>query len=163
MLTLNQRMFKSLFAKEHKHFYYAKKWNEMNEVLGHLCAHSRLNWARRTSGGWWDEWDGTALQTQDSKYEPWRSDAEHATSRSRRFPTILNLYEWVGKKHFVSLKLEDKSGFRTRDLRLYKQAALTTAPRPPRPLNTRWPNVVLMLWFIIRWTFFQPLTWKKAK
>ena len=30
---------------------YCKK-NEMNGVLGHLCAHNRLNWARRTSGGW---------------------------------------------------------------------------------------------------------------
>ena len=27
--------------------------------------------------------------TQDSKFEPWRSEAEHATSRSRRLPTIL--------------------------------------------------------------------------
>ena len=31
--------------------------NGMNGVLGHLCAHNRLNWARRTSWGWWDEWD----------------------------------------------------------------------------------------------------------
>ena len=35
--------------------------NEMNGVLGHLCAHNRLNWARRTSRGWWDDWDDTAL------------------------------------------------------------------------------------------------------
>ena len=33
-----------------------------------LCTY-RLNWVRRTSGGWWDEWDDTALQTQDSKFE----------------------------------------------------------------------------------------------
>ena len=25
----------------------------------------KLNWARRTSGGYWDEWDTTALQIQD--------------------------------------------------------------------------------------------------
>ena len=31
----------------------------------------------------------TVLPTQDSKFEPWRSEAEHATSRSRRLPTIL--------------------------------------------------------------------------
>ena len=47
-----------------------------------LCTY-RLNWARRTSWGWWDDWDDTVLQTQDSKFEPWRSEAEHATSRSR--------------------------------------------------------------------------------
>ena len=28
---------------------------------------------------------------QDSKFEPWRCEAEQATSRSRRLPTILNL------------------------------------------------------------------------
>ena len=55
------------------------------------------------------EWDDTALQTQDSKFEPWRSEAELATSRSRRLPTIFNLYGWAGKKHFVSLKLECQS------------------------------------------------------
>ena len=33
--------------------------------------------------------DDTVLLTQDSKFEPWRSEAEHATSRSRRLPTIL--------------------------------------------------------------------------
>ena len=33
------------------------------------------------------------------------SEAEQATSRSRMLPTIFNLYKWVGKKHFVSLKL----------------------------------------------------------
>ena len=31
---------------------------------------------------------------------------------------ILSFYEWAGKKHFVSLKLEYQSGVRTRDLRL---------------------------------------------
>ena len=53
----------------------------------------RLNWVRKTSWGWWDERDDTALQTQDSKFG-------HATSRSQRFLAILNHEEWVGKKHF---------------------------------------------------------------
>ena len=44
--------------------------------------------ARRTSWGWWDEWDDTALQTEHSTF--WRPEAEHATSRSRRLPTILS-------------------------------------------------------------------------
>ena len=51
---------------------------------------------------WWDEWDDTALQTHDSKFKPWRSEVEHATSQSRRFPTILHFYKRAGKKHFVS-------------------------------------------------------------
>ena len=37
------------------------QWNEINGILGHPCAH-RLNWARRTSWGWRDEWDDTALR-----------------------------------------------------------------------------------------------------
>ena len=65
----------------------AWKWNESG-FRPPLCTY-RLNWARRTSWGWWDDWDDTVLQTQDSKFEPWRSEAEHATSRSRRLPTIL--------------------------------------------------------------------------
>ena len=63
------------------------KWNESG-FRPPLCTY-RLNWARRTSWGWWDDWDDTVLQTQDSKFEPWRSEAENATSRSRRLPTIL--------------------------------------------------------------------------
>ena len=92
-----------------------------------VCTY-RLNWVRRTSWGWWDECDDTALQTQDSKFEPWRSEIEYATSRSQILPTILNLNEWVGKKDFVYLKLECQSGARARNLRLSKQRALTTAP-----------------------------------
>ena len=38
---------------------------------------------------------------QYSKFEPWRSEAEHATSRSRRLPTILTfLREW-GRNIFM--------------------------------------------------------------
>ena len=33
--------------------------------------------------------------THRSKFEHWRSEAEHATSRAWRFPTILNLQEWA--------------------------------------------------------------------
>ena len=86
-----------------KHFVSLKlegqKW--MNECFFRppLCAY-RLNWAMRTSGGWWEEWDDTALHTQDSKFKPWWSEVELATSRSRRCPTILHLYEWERKKHF---------------------------------------------------------------
>ena len=40
-----------------------------------------------------DESDDTALQTQDSQFEPWRSEAEHATTRSQMLNTILDLYE----------------------------------------------------------------------
>ena len=75
-----------------------RKWNESG-FRPPLCTY-RLNWARRTSWGWWDEWDDTVLQTQDSKFGPWWSEAEHATSRSRRLPTILSFYTWMGKKHF---------------------------------------------------------------
>ena len=42
------------------------KWNESG-FRPPLCT-DRLNWARRTSWGWWDDWDDTVLQTQDSKF-----------------------------------------------------------------------------------------------
>ena len=106
------------------------KWNERG-LRPHLCTYrlNMLNRARRTSWGWWDEWYDFPPDIHcNSKFESWRSEAEHTTSRSRRLSTILILYEWAGKKHFVSLKLEGQSGVRTHDLRLSKQAILTTAP-----------------------------------
>ena len=74
------------------------EWNESG-FRPPLCTY-RLNWARRTSWGWWDDWDDTVLQTQDSKFEPWRSEAEHATSRSRRLPTILTFTRGWGRNIF---------------------------------------------------------------
>ena len=58
------------------------QWNESG-FRPLLCTY-RLNWARRTSWRWWDEWYDTALQTQDSKVEPWRSEVAYATSWSTR-------------------------------------------------------------------------------
>ena len=75
------------------------KKNEINQALGHFCAHM-AKLGQENLLRWWDEWDDTALQTQDSKFDPWRSEAEHATSRSRRLPILLSFYEWMGKKHF---------------------------------------------------------------
>ena len=82
------------------------KWNESG-FRPPLCTY-RLNWARRTSWGWWDDCDDTVLQTQDSKFEPWRSEAEHATSRSRRLPTILTFTRGWGRNIFVSFKRRDR-------------------------------------------------------
>ena len=104
------------------------KWNKSG-FMPPLCTY-RLNWARRTSWGWWDDWDDTVLQTQDSKFEPWRSEAEHATSRSRRLPTILTFTRGWGRNIFVPFKLP-RSGTEPRTL-AGKAAVLTTTlgPRP---------------------------------
>ena len=74
------------------------KWNKSG-FRPPLCTY-RLNWARKT-WGWWDD---TVLQTRNSKFEPWRSEAEHATSRSRRLPTILTFTRGWGRNIFVSFK-----------------------------------------------------------
>ena len=103
------------------------KWNESG-FRPPLCTY-RLNWARRTSWGWWDDWDDTVLQTQDSKFEPWRSEAEHATSRSRRLPTILTFTRGWGRNIFVSLK-PPRPGTEPRTL-AWKAAVLTTTLGPP--------------------------------
>ena len=103
------------------------KWNESG-FRPLLCTY-RLNWARRTSWGWWDDWDDTVLQTQDSKFEPWRSEAEHATSRSRRLPTILTFTRGWGRNIFVSLK-PPRPGTEPRTL-AQKAAVLTTTLGPP--------------------------------
>ena len=109
------------------HLILVDKWNESG-FRPPLCTY-RLNWARRTSWGWWDEWDDTFLQTQDSKFEPWRSEAEPATSRSRRLPTILTFTRGWGRNIFVSLK-PPKPGTEPRAL-AWKAAVLTTTLGPP--------------------------------
>ena len=102
------------------------KWNESG-FRPPLCTY-RLNWARRTSWGWRDDWDDTVLQTQDSKFEPWRSEAEHATSRSRRLPTILTFTRGWGRNNFVSFK-PPRPGTEPRTL-AWKAAVLTTTLGP---------------------------------
>ena len=82
--------------------------NEMNRALGHFLCTYRLNWARRASWGWWDEWDDTARQTKDSKCKPWRSEAEHATSRSQRLPTILSFTSGWGRNIWFLTNRRDR-------------------------------------------------------
>ena len=109
------------------------KWNESG-FRPLLCTY-RLNWARRTSWGWWDEWDDTALQKKNSKFEPWRSEAQHATSRSQRLPTILSFRSGWGRNMFVSfkpLRLGNEPGALA-----WKAAVLTTILGPPPFFNGR--------------------------
>ena len=132
------------------------KWNEWG-FMPPLCTH-RLNWARRTSWGWWEEWDDTVLQTQDLKFKPWRSEAEHHTSRSRRPPSILNVHAWA--RSFASLKLERHSVVGIRYLRLSKQAALTTAPgfQPCKGLHLLSANTLFFVIIIeFEWKMFFPI------
>ena len=64
-----------------------------------LCT-QRLNWAKRTSWGWWDERDDSSFQPQDSKLELWRSASENVTSGSRRHQQY-----WIStKRHFCFFK-----------------------------------------------------------
>ena len=125
------------------------KWNESG-FRPPLCTY-RLNWARKTSWGWWDDWDDTVLQTQDSKFEPRRSEAEHATSRSRRLPTILTFTRGWGRNIFVFFK-PPRPGTEPRTL-AWKAAVLTTTLGPPpcsqqtRNIGQRrWADVVQMLY-----------------
>ena len=56
----------------------------MNGGLDHICAHIGY-----IEDG---EMNETLLQTQDLKFESWWFKVEHATSRSHRLPTTLNIY-----------------------------------------------------------------------
>ena len=136
------------------------KWNESG-FRPPLCTY-RLNWARRTSWGWWDDWDDPVLQTQDSEYEPWRSEAEHATSRSRRLPTILTFTRGWGRNNFVSFK-PPRPGTEPRTL-AWKAAVLTTTLGPPphewrrRDGMLGWskfwePDAVTGILYIHKWSY----------
>ena len=122
-----------------------EKWNDSG-FRPPLCTY-RLNWARRTSCGWWDKWDDTVLQTQDSKFEPWRSEAEHATSRSRRLSTILTFTRGWGRNIFVSLE-PPRPGTEPRTL-AWKAAVLTTT-LGPRTLWWRAASIVKNKWCVFK-------------
>ena len=109
------------------------KWNESGSRKP-LCTY-RLNWARRTFWEWWDDWDDTVLQTQDSKFEPWRSEGEHATFRSRRLPTILTFTRGWGRNIFVSFK-PPRPWTEPRTL-AWKAAVLATTLGPPPPIKLK--------------------------
>ena len=112
------------------------KWNESG-FRPPLCTY-RLNWARRTSWGWWDDWDDTVLQTQDSKFEPWRSEAEHATSRSRRLPTILTFTRRWGRNNFCFFQTAE-TGNRTPDSGV-KGSGANHYPRAPAQIFQWYPS-----------------------
>ena len=81
--------------------------NEMNRALGHLCAH-----IGQTGPGEPPE-DGEMIgMTQDPKFGPWRSEAEHATSRSRKLPIILTSTRGWGRNIFCFLQTAE-TGNRT--------------------------------------------------
>ena len=60
-----------------------------------LCTY-RLDWARRTSWGWWDDWDDTGLQTQDS-LAVWGRARYLSVAEA---PHNTDFHTWMGKKHF---------------------------------------------------------------
>ena len=109
------------------------KWNESG-FRPPLCTY-RLNWARRTSWGWWDDWDDTVLQTQDSKFEPSRSEAEHATSRSRRLSAILTFTRGWGRNIFCFFQTAE-TGNRTPNSGV-KGSGANHYPRAPAHENCR--------------------------
>ena len=118
----------------------SSQWNE-SDFRPPLFTY-RQNWARRTSWGWWNEWDDTVLQTQYSKFEPWRFEAEHTTSRSRRLPTIRSFTCGWGRIIFVSFK-PPRPGTEPRTL-AWKAAVLTTTLGPP-PAGCRASHVALVV------------------
>ena len=92
----------------------------------------------------------TALQTPDSKFEHWRSEVEHATSRSRRLHTILNLYEWARKKHFVSLKHEGQSWGSNPRSPTVQENSFNHCNRPPARAAGYEPRTLRMVFFKIK-------------
>ena len=122
----------------------------------------RLNWVMRT-WWWWDEWDDTVLCTDNSKFEPWWSQHKHGTSRSRRFPTILNIYEWARKKYIVSLKPECHNGRRNPRSPTLQAGSFNHCTRPLAILLTsglkckvelEWHKIWNQKYVILCWNFF---------
>ena len=83
------------------------KWNEWG-FRPSLCTKGNL-WAWRTFWGCMVRWH--CLADTGSEIRAWRSEVEHATSRSRRLPTIFNLYGWEGRNILFLWNLKARVGF----------------------------------------------------
>ena len=96
------------------------KWNEWG-FTPHLFTY-RLNWARRTSWGWWYEWGNTALQTHDSKLSPVGLQPSTLSLGHVGCPQYSIFTIEQGGNILFFLKLECQSRRRICDLWLSKQA-----------------------------------------
>ena len=113
-------------------FTYAGWWNE-SDFRPLLCTY-RLNWTRRASWGWWDEWDDTYCPP-DTGFEIQTSEI---LGRARYLsvteaPHNTEFYDWMGKKHFsFFLNRRDRE---TSPEPSWKAAVLTTTLGPPPVLG----------------------------
>ena len=104
-----------------------RKWNESG-FRPPMCTH-RLNWARITSWGWWDDWDDTVLQTQDSNSSPGGLKPSTLTLGHGGSPQYWLSHVDGEETFFVSLK-PPSPGTEPRAL-AWKAAVLTTTLGPP--------------------------------
>ena len=99
------------------------KWMGFQATFVHVY---RLNWDRRISRGWWDEWDETACSS-DTWFEM-RAQAAWGWVRYlsvTEAPHNIESLRVNAEENFVSLKLKGQSGTRTRYLRYSNQTDLT--------------------------------------
>ena len=109
-------------------FYSYRKDGWMNRALNHLCLHKdKTGPVQPTDDG---EVNQMAMFHRHRIRNSSR-ETEHTTFQSPLLPTILNLQEWIWKKHSVSLKPDCQSWGRARLCGLPRQAALPTTPSPP--------------------------------
>ena len=105
------------------------KWNESG-FRPLLCTY-RLNWARRTSWGWWDDWDDTVLQTQNSfEIHPLAIWCRARYLSVTEAPQNTDFHTWMRKKHFFVSFKPTRPGTEPRTL-TWRAAVLTTTLGPP--------------------------------
>ena len=101
---------------------------EMNRALGTY----RLNWARRTSWGWWDDWDDSNRALAVWGRARYLSDTEA--------PRNTNFHTWMGKKQFCFFQTAE-TGNRTPDSGV-KGSGANHYPRAPAPFEQRFGHCV---------------------
>ena len=123
--------------------------NEMNRALGHFCAHTGQ------IGPWEPPEDGDMSEmTLPSRHRmrTWRSEAEHATSRSRRLPTILSFTSGWGRNIFVISNRRDRPLTTTLEPKPIELYAFFVIIRCSHTKHLLWENKLRLRILIFIWT-----------
>ena len=73
----------------------------MNGVLGYFLCTYRLNWAKKTTWGWWDEW-GEARKLNNLNFHTPEVESPDTATHNSKLVKLTDIY-WSWDQTFVNV------------------------------------------------------------